>query len=133
MKITLSIKDIEKQINNLQSINKKLPLKVNWAIVKNLKTLKAEHSCAEELRIKILETYCMRDEKGNSIIENGNYRFENDAEARTAVKQIEELNMTTAEVDICTINIADIEKCNGSDYEALTTHDIEALEFMIQE
>ena len=75
----------------------------------------------------------MRDEKGNSIIENGNYRFENDAEARTAVKQIEELNMTTAEVEICTINIADIEKCNGSDYEALTTHDIEALEFMIQE
>lgn len=51
----------------------------------------------------------MRDEKGNSIIENGNYRFENDAEARTAVKQIEELNMTTAEVEICTINIADIE------------------------
>ena len=41
--------------------------------------------------------------------------------------------MTTAEVEICTINIADIEKCNGSDYEALTTHDIEALEFMIQE
>lgn len=46
MKITLSIKDIEKQINSLQSINKKLPLKVNWAIVKNLKTLKAEHSCS---------------------------------------------------------------------------------------
>lgn len=80
----------------------KLPVKTAYWVQKFGKKLVKEYSSFEEQRKKIIDEHGKRDEKGNLIIENGQYVMD-DAEA--FAKEYNELASITIELDFNPITI----------------------------
>lgn len=108
---------------------KRLPAKINYALMKNKKALLSELQGIQEQRIEIMKSHAKKDENGEPVSENGQFIFESDADREEATKEYAELLNVDANIDIMTVTFDDIVKCD--DMEPLTTSEIEALEFMI--
>lgn len=108
---------------------KRLPAKINYALMKNKKALLSELQGIQEQRIEIMKSHAKKDDNGESVSENGQFIFESDADKEEATKEYAELLNLDANIDIMTVTFDDIVKCD--DMEPLTTSEIEALEFMI--
>lgn len=108
---------------------KRLPAKINYALMKNKKTLLGELQGIQEQRIEIMKSHAKKDDNGEPVSENGQFIFESDADKEKATKEYAELLNVDANIDIMTVTFDDIVKCD--DMEPLTTSEIEALEFMI--
>lgn len=108
---------------------KRLPAKINYALMKNKKALLSELQGIQEQRIEIMKSHAKKDKNGEPVSENGQFIFESDADREEATKEYAELLNVDANIDIMTVTFDDIVKCD--DMEPLTTSEIEALEFMI--
>lgn len=108
---------------------KRLPAKINYALMKNKKALLSELQGIQEQRIEIMKSHAKKDDNGEPVSENGQFIFESDADKEEATKEYAELLNVDANIDIMTVTFDDIVKCD--DMESLTTSEIEALEFMI--
>lgn len=108
---------------------KRLPAKINYALMKNKKALLSELQGIQEQRIEIMKSRAKKDDNGEPVSENGQFIFESDADREEATKEYAELLNVDANIDIMTVTFDDIVKCD--DMEPLTTSEIEALEFMI--
>lgn len=108
---------------------KRLPAKINYALMKNKKALLSELQGIQEQRIEIMKSRAKKDDNGEPVSENGQFVFESDADKEKATKEYAELLNVDANIDIMTVTFDDIVKCD--DMEPLTTSEIEALEFMI--
>nr|DAT46946.1 MAG TPA: Protein of unknown function (DUF1617) [Caudoviricetes sp.] len=108
---------------------KRLPAKINYALMKNKKALLSELQGIQEQRIEIMKSHAKKDDNGEPVSENGQFIFESDADREEATKEYAELLNVDANIDIMTVTFDDIVKCD--DMEPLTTSEIEALEFMI--
>lgn len=108
---------------------KRLPAKINYALMKNKKALLSELQGIQEQRIEIMKLHAKKDDNGEPVSENGQFIFESDADREEATKEYAELLNVDANIDIMTVTFDDIVKCD--DMEPLTTSEIEALEFMI--
>jgi hypothetical protein len=108
---------------------KRLPAKINYALMKNKKALLSELQGIQEQRIEIMKSHAKKDDNGEPVSENGQFIFESDADKEKATKEYAELLNVDANIDIMTVTFDDIVKCD--DMEPLTTSEIEALEFMI--
>ena len=108
---------------------KRLPAKINYALMKNKKALLSELQGIQEQRIEIMKSHAKTDDNGEPVSENGQFIFESDADKEEATKEYAELLNVDANIDIMTVTFDDIVKCD--DMEPLTTSEIEALEFMI--
>jgi hypothetical protein len=108
---------------------KRLPAKINYALMKNKKALLSELQGIQEQRIEIMKSHAKKDDNGEPVSENGQFIFESDADKEEATKEYAELLNVDANIDIMTVTFDDIVKCD--DMEPLTTSEIEALEFMI--
>lgn len=108
---------------------KRLPAKINYALMKNKKALLSELQGIQEQRIEIMKSHAKKDDNGEPVSENGQFVFESDADKEEATKEYAELLNVDANIDIMTVTFDDIVKCD--DMEPLTTSEIEALEFMI--
>ena len=73
MKLTLSNEKIVNTINTLGGLsNAKLPVKVAYAITKNINKINVELEAYNEERAKLINKYGERDEKGKlNVNENG--------------------------------------------------------------
>lgn len=108
---------------------KRLPAKINYALMKNKKALLSELQGIQEQRIEIMKSHAKKDDNGEPVSEDGQFIFESDADREEATKEYAELLNVDANIDIMTVTFDDIVKCD--DMEPLTTSEIEALEFMI--
>ena len=108
---------------------KRLPAKINYALMKNKKALLSELQGIQEQRIEIMKSHAKKDDNGEPVSENGQFIFESDADKEEATKEYAELLNVDANIDIMTVTFDDIVKCD--DMDPLTTSEIEALEFMI--
>lgn len=108
---------------------KRLPAKINYALMKNKKALLSELQGIQEQRIEIMKSHAKKDDNGEPASENGQFIFESDADREEATKEYAELLNVDANIDIMTVTFDDILKCD--DMEPLTTSEIEAMEFMI--
>lgn len=108
---------------------KRLPAKINYALMKNKKALLSELQGIQEQRIEIMKSHAKKNDNGEPVSENGQFIFESDADKEEATKEYAELLNVDANIDIMTVTFDDIVKCD--DMEPLTTSEIEALEFMI--
>ena len=108
---------------------KRLPAKINYALMKNKKALLSELQGIQEQRIEIMKSHAKKDDNGEPVSENGQFIFESDADREEATKEYAELLNVDANIDIMTVTFDDIVKCD--DMEPLTTSEIEALEVMI--
>lgn len=112
---------------------KRFPVKVAYAIVKNIEILKKEFETFERMRIEVCEKYSAKDDNGKPIVKDrtydipGNKKQDFDAELR-------ELADEEIDIDIRMVSISEFEKCDTTDrYDIPTGEDLSILNFMLKE
>ena len=129
MKMTLN--EVRVRYSNLSSISgKHLPVKLSYAIGKNMINLESELKISEKKRTELAETYAKKDENGNPVIEKNEYKME-DMDSFKA--EFEELLKEEIDVDIRTVPMSIIENYDDSKYDALAPADFVAMHFMLEE
>lgn len=119
---------IYKGISTIKS--KHLPVRVGFAINKNLSALNGVAQIYEEERRKILDKYCEKDENGQLLTKNNEFVI---SDKEMYASEINDLLNIENDVDIHTISISDLEKCDEDRYDVLTPNELESLTFMISE
>ena len=109
---------------------KKLPVQLSYAISVNLAKLKPIIDVYNEHRMKLVMEHCKKDEYGNPLIEDDCYLFEDVAGWNRAIM---ELNLTEVEVDLTTVPIEVLAKCDEGSFDSLSVNEVNAMGFMICE
>lgn len=126
----LKNRDIVSFINGYAALKeKKLPIKIGYAINRNIIALTEVAEAYNMAREKIIKEYAEKDSKGELVIRDDCYVFK---DKQAFNKDLEELLDIDTEVKLHTISEKDIEKCDDSRYDALTLADLDTLCIMIK-
>ena len=132
MKIKIgSTKAILENLLELQKQKKKFPVKIKYAIMRNIETIEKEFSGFEKQRIELCKTYADKDEKGKPVIKDGTYDIPDDAKEEFR-KELADLSSEEVDADIRMVPIGEFEKCENEPYEMPTWEDLYAMRFMIE-
>lgn len=112
--------------------SKKLPIKLSYAISKNLSVLEKEANLIDDNRIKLAEAYAEKNPDGTPIIDENKCYVINKAALPSLNKEIAEYYRTVTSIDICKANIKELDKLEDSRYDALSPAEISALDFMLE-
>lgn len=112
-------------------VEKRLPVRVAYAISVNLSEAQAAVKAYDEQRKVLLKKYAVVGEDGEPIIENGTYKI-NDEKLEKWNEEIKELLETETEMNVTTFSLDDLAKCDGPDFDNLTISEITILKFMIK-
>lgn len=113
--------------------SKKLPIKLSYAISKNLSVLEKEANLIDDNRIKLAEAYAEKNPDGTPIIDENKCYVINEAALPSLNKEIAEYYRTVTSIDICKANIKELDKLEDSRYDALSPAEISALDFMLED
>ncbi len=129
MKITN--REIVKIFNGIRTIEeKKLPVKLGFAINKNVKAMRGIAEAYDAERTKILNKYGQKDEDGQLEISGDEYVL---TDKKAYAAEMNELLGIESELQVHTVTLDEIEKCDTEKFDALTPGELEILEFMIEE
>ena len=130
MKLNLSNEKILNTINVLGKLNNsQLPIKVAYAISKNVNKIESELKVYNTEKAKLIDKYGVKDEEGKLIADeygNVNIKAEHREEWNSDIK---ELLSIENEIDIHMINLDDLLNSNYS----ISPAELSAIEFMIAE
>lgn len=110
--------------------SKRLPVKVAYAISRNLDKMNNIVTSYETARKTLLDQYAEKDEEGKAKVKNGNYVIQED-QKQAFSDEMKELLEVENEIDLHTINMDEVEKCDTDKYDSLTTADLMTLDIMI--
>lgn len=110
--------------------SKKLPVKLSYAIGKNIMKLQEEMDVIEKERIKLVEQYAVKEEDGSFKNVDGHYDI-GDNEQQLNAEYSELLNMDT-EMEIHTVPEYIVECMDDPRYDVLTAAELIAIEFMLE-
>lgn len=110
---------------------KKLPVKLGYAINKNLGIMQDSATAYNNERQGIVDKYCEKDENGEAKTSGTQYVFADTNDLNAYLEEMRDLLDIENELNIHTITIADIEKCDSDKFDALTPEELELLAFMI--
>lgn len=127
MKITNRELQSKVQVLNMLS-NKQLPVKVSYAIAKNINTIDKELKIVEEEKMKLIREYALKDEHGNAKIENNVYIFPEGKEDECNKKYNELLDIEV-ELEIRDVNVNELLNSNID----FTPGELIELDFMLTE
>lgn len=121
-------KEIIEHINQLSAFTKeKLPVKLSFAVAKNLNKLREHYKDYEEARNKLLDLYNVKDDKKEPAYKaTGNIEIEKES-VEDWNKDVAELLEIEVEVDVHEVGFVVIEQLE------LSVTDAEAIQFMIKE
>ena len=126
MKITNE--EIITNVSKLVEISQReLPVKVSYAIAKNIAKIESVLKIYNTERSKLLEKYSVKDEQGKSIITEDNQIKLQEEFTADWNKDIRELDEIENDIDIHTFSINALEGFN------ITPRDIKAIQYMIEE
>ncbi|NAS18608.1 hypothetical protein GND98_012200 [Clostridium butyricum] len=127
--IKVTNREMESKVNILRKLsNMKLPVKVSYAIAKNINTIDKELKVFISERDKLIKEYAIKDEHGNPKVENNQYLFPDGKDKECNSKYAELLDIEV-ELQLREINIDDLINSNVD----LTPNDMLELEFMLKE
>ena len=136
MKIRLG--ELKKMTENLHLMNEKIfPVKISYAITRNIEVLEKEFLVFDRQRIEICKHYAEKDEKGNPVTktnpEDGKTVYSIPDDAITAFNdELNELSNEEVDIGIRKVDITEFEKCEQTDrYDFPTGEDFAVLGFMI--
>jgi len=118
---------------NLQELKKKsLPVKVSFAITRNIKKLAGEAEAFDESRMDIIRKHAKKKDNGD---------FEADAQGNVIIVDPQACNAEIKDlceeqidnIDFAMISLEELERCDGDQFDSLTPADVETLDFMISE
>ena len=128
--MNLTIRKILNDTNALVVISQKqLPIKVSYAISKNIKKLEKELKIYDEERQKLIDKYCIKDEEGNNVIDENNNLKIADEHLKAWNKEINELMDIEVDIDIHKFNLYDL-MCGNYD---MTPAELMIIDYMIEE
>lgn len=110
--------------------SKRLPVKVAYAISRNLDKMNNIITSYETARKTLLDQYAEKDEEGKAKVKDGNYVIQED-QKQAFSDELKELLEVENEIDLHTINMDEVEKCDTDKYDSLTTADLMTLDIMI--
>lgn len=110
--------------------SKRLPVKVAYAISRNLDKMNNIITSYETARKTLLDQYAEKDEEGKAKVKDGNYVIQED-QKQAFSDEMKELLEVENEIDLHTINMDEVEKCDTDKYDSLTTDDLMTLDIMI--
>ena len=129
MKQTLKVSDIRNKAVELQGINGHFPVKLNYAIAKNLKVLIAE---CENCRT-LLPGKATKDKNGEYVFKDNEIVFPDEKTKKEALNELNDISNLEIEVEIMTVPMSVLEMCDTEKYDTPTSKEMAALEFMIGE
>ncbi|MFR3072133.1 MAG: DUF1617 family protein [Paeniclostridium sp.] len=109
--------------------NKQLPIKVSYAIAKNVSKIENELKIYNNERQKLLDKYCVKDEEGKNKIDENNQLRITDENMDDWNKEINELLDIEIEIDIHKFNINDLLNSNCE----MTASELMLIDYMIEE
>lgn len=125
--VKMTNKEILEKVSGLGEISsRKLPVKVSYAISKNISKVERELKHYNEERQKLIKEYCLKEDDGTLKITDGNYDI-GPERLEDFNKEINELQEIEVEMDIHKFNI---ELLNG--YE-MSPGELICIDFMIEE
>ena len=117
-------------INGVMNLKeKKLPIKLGYAITRNIKIMDPAATSYEEERYKILGKYAEKDDSGKFKVEDGSYII---SDISGYEREMEELLGIENEMQLHTVTIEEIEKCDMEQFDALSVQDITLLDMMME-
>lgn len=119
---------------NLYPMQKKtFPVKISYAIMRNIEALEKEFSSFEKQRIELCETYANKDSDGNPVIKGGSYDIPSDVR-EDFNNELKELSDEEIDIDIRMVSAEEFEKCEQADrYDIPTGEDFAVLGFMLKD
>ncbi|WP_286312047.1 DUF1617 family protein [Romboutsia ilealis] len=108
---------------------KQLPVKVSYAIAKNISKIESELKIYNTERQKLIDKYCVKDEEGNNVIDENNQLIIADENMTDWNNAINELLDIEVEIDIHKFNINDLMYSNVE----FTPSELMLIDYMIEE
>lgn len=131
MKITnKQVRDFVLGVGNNGLAKKRLPVKIGYAISRNLNNMDGILNSYEDARQKLIDQYAEKNEDGTLKIKD-NVAVIAPENSKAFSEAIDELLAIENEIDIHTINFDEVEKCDTDKYDSLTTADLLTLDIMI--
>lgn len=137
----MKLKEINEYYKKLSTIRqRKLPIKVAYAVSKNLKAMEVEVNALQEAQVKLCEDAAQKKEDGTPIVEErviagkiyAEYKMD-DKDKKEIEQQLKDLLETDVEIDVKKISQDDLETAEKSErYDALSIEDVLAIDFMIE-
>lgn len=116
----------------LNIAEKKFPVKVSYAIMKNEKVLESEYKDLDQQRIKICEAYAEKDSEGKALVKDEKYVF-SQKNQKACDREYKELLEEEVEIEIYTVDAEELDKCDdNSRYDVPTAADYMAMDFMFK-
>lgn len=131
MKITnKQVRDFVLGVGNNGLAKKRLPVKIGYAISRNLNNMDGILNSYEDARQKLIDQYAEKNKDGTMKIKD-NVAVIAPENSKAFSEAIDELLAIENEIDIHTINFDEVEKCDTDKYDSLTTADLLTLDIMI--
>ncbi|WP_297130779.1 DUF1617 family protein [Terrisporobacter sp.] len=109
--------------------HKQLPIKVSYAIAKNISKIERELEIYNKERQKLIDKYCVKDEEGKAIIDENNQLKIADEHLDSWSKDINELLDIEIDIDIHKFNKDDLLNSNCD----MTPAELMLIDYMIEE
>lgn len=124
--------DIQGMWNALKAVQgKKLPVKISFAIARNITIMSPIVRDIDEQQRKIIERYFVLGDDGKPVIaEDGGVKITN---PESLEEEIEELMAEDVRIEFRKVSEELFEKCDEGKYDALTPSEIANLNPMIEE
>ncbi len=148
MKTKIKLGELQSVIVGLQAVKaKKLPIKVQYALAVNIKTLTEKYVAYNTQRTEILEKDCVKDVDGHPVLKDRltknavgevvntqqEYTYGSDDDREKALKEVAELNTIEEELELHMITLEELERCDEEPYDGLTGTNVQDMLFMISE
>lgn len=120
--------------------DKRLPIKLSYAIGRNIDKLRDEYERIESERIKLCERYAEKDADGKPVMDKSvidgqpvsGYRIAEDMQDEFG-SQLSELFETDIELSLMTVNADVLDALDSDRYDPLTPAQVHDLQWMIEE
>lgn len=148
MKVKMKLGELQSVIVSLQAVKaKKLPIRVQYALAVNIKTLTEKYVAYNTQRTEILEKDCVKDTDGHPVLKDRvtknaagevvntqqEYTYNDDDDREKALKEVAELNSIEEELEPHMITLEELERCDEEPYDGLTGTNVQDMLFMISE
>lgn len=132
MKIKLGgLRELTAELYPMQK--RTFPVKIGYAIMRNIEALEKEFSSFEKQRIELCKAYANKDSDGNPVIKDGAYDIPPVAK-EDFNNELKELSDEEVDIDIRMVSAEEFEKCEQADrYDIPTGEDFAVLGFMLKD
>ena len=128
----MKVSEIIKISNCIDEIkDKKLPIKMSLILIRNSKKLNEVVKDIDNKRFEIISQYADKDQNGQILSENGQFKVSNNL--TDFENDLKELFNTQINIQLDTLSMEDIQKCDNEKYDSLTMEEVDALQSIMTE